>query len=79
MADVLSRAARHRGVLLTSDADRYLVFAQAVNTATDTLCLGENLLSAEYTEDWRDRHIQYLVKGYGCGDAKTNALRAASK
>ncbi len=84
VADVLSRAARHRGVLVTSDADGDLVFTQAANTATDTLRLGENLLSAEYTEDWRDRHSQYLVKGHGgggghAGDANTNALRAAPK
>ncbi|WP_334468793.1 phage baseplate assembly protein [Arsenophonus sp. PmNCSU2021_1] len=84
VADVLSRAARHRGVLVTSDAAGDLVFTQAANTPTDTLRLGDNLLSAEYSEDWRDRYRQYLIKGHGsgggqAGDANTNALRAAPK
>lgn len=84
VADVLSWAERHRGVLVTSNADGDLVFTQAANTPTDTLRLGENLLSTEYTEDWRDRHSQYLFKGHGgggghAGDANTNELRAALK
>lgn len=84
VADVLSRAARHRGVLVTSNTAGDLVFTQADKSATDTLRLGDNLLSADYTEDWRDRFSQYLIKGHGggggkAGDAKTNALRAAPK
>lgn len=51
VADVLSRAARHRGVLVTSNAAGDLVFTQADKSATDTLRLGDNLLSADYTED----------------------------
>lgn len=84
VSDALTRAARHRGVLVTSNADGDLVFTQAGSRQTDTLTLGQNLLAAGYTDDWRNRYSEYLVKGHGGGgghrgDAKMAALLAAPK
>ncbi|HAX5206068.1 TPA: phage tail protein [Escherichia coli] len=71
VADALSRAARHRGVLVTSNAEGDLVFTQAGETATDTLTLGENLLEADFTDDRRNRYSEYLVKGHGRGGGQS--------
>ncbi|EDW8121427.1 phage tail protein [Salmonella enterica subsp. enterica serovar Sundsvall] len=84
VGDALTRAARHRGVLVTSNADGDLVFTRAGNQQTDTLELGKNLLDADFTDDWRNRYSEYLVKGHGGGgghqgDAKAAALLAAPK
>ncbi|EHJ0339223.1 phage tail protein [Salmonella enterica] len=84
VSDALTRAARHRGVLVTSNADGDLVFTQAGNQQTDTLELGKNLLDADFTDDWRNRYSEYLVKGHGGGgghkgEAKAAALLAAPK
>ncbi|WP_048797117.1 MULTISPECIES: phage baseplate assembly protein [Serratia] len=84
VSDALTKAARHRGVLVTSNAVGDLVFTQASSSRTDTLTLGDNLLSADYTDDWRNRYSQYLIKGHSGGgghnsNAKTAALLAAPK
>ncbi|EBG0124369.1 phage tail protein [Salmonella enterica subsp. enterica] len=84
VSDALTRAARQRGVLATSNADGDLVFTQAGNQQTDTLELGKNLLDADFTDDWRNRYSEYLVKGHGGGgghrgEAKAAALLAAPK
>ncbi|EJD1356223.1 phage tail protein [Salmonella enterica] len=84
VGDALTRAARHRGVLVTSNADGDLVFTQAGNQQTDTLELGKNLLDADFSDDWRNRYSEYLVKGHGGGgghkgEAKAAALLAAPK
>lgn len=84
VSDALTRAARHRGVLVTSNAGGDLVFTQAGNQQTDTLTLGGNLLDADFTDDWRNRYSEYLVKGHGGGgghkgEAKAAALLAAPK
>lgn len=84
VSDTLARAARHRGVLVTSNAEGDLVFTQAGNVQTDTLTLGENLLGCDYSVDWRNRFSEYQIKGHSGGggkkgDAKTAALIAAPK
>lgn len=84
VSDALTRAARHRGVLVTSNADGDLVFTQAGNQQTDMLVLGKNLLDVDFTDDWRNRYSEYLVKGHGGGgghrgEAKAAALLAAPK
>ncbi|EBS4105238.1 phage tail protein [Salmonella enterica subsp. enterica] len=84
VSDALTRAARHRGVLVTSNAGGDLVFTQAGTQQTDTLELGKNLLDADFTDDWRNRYSEYLVKGHGGGgghkgEAKAAALLAAPK
>ncbi|MDF9346399.1 hypothetical protein OH693_08175 [Escherichia coli] len=40
-----------------------LVFSRAASTATDELVLGENLLTLDFEEDFRDRFSEYTVKG----------------
>lgn len=66
--EALVRASRARGVLMTSNAAGELVFSRAASTATDELVLGENLLTLDFEEDFRDRFSEYTVKGY----ARTN-------
>ncbi|MDF9346379.1 contractile injection system protein, VgrG/Pvc8 family [Escherichia coli] len=66
--EALVRASRARGVLMTSNAAGKLVFSRAASTATDELVLGENLLTLDFEEDFRDRFSEYTVKGY----ARTN-------
>ncbi|MCV3058349.1 phage baseplate assembly protein [Escherichia coli] len=62
--EALVRASRARGVLMTSNAAGELVFSRAASTATDELVLGENLLTLNFEEDFRDRFSEYTVKGY---------------
>ncbi|HDK0627789.1 TPA: baseplate protein [Escherichia coli] len=62
--EALVRASRARGVLMTSNAAGDLVFSRAASTATDELVLGENLLTLDFEEDFRDRFSEYTVKGY---------------
>ncbi|MCZ5437282.1 contractile injection system protein, VgrG/Pvc8 family [Escherichia coli] len=62
--EALVRASAHRGVLMTSNAAGELVFSRAASTATDELVLGENLLTLDFEEDFRDRFSEYTVKGY---------------
>ncbi|GDM77684.1 phage baseplate assembly protein [Escherichia coli] len=66
--EALVRASRARGVLMTSNAAGELVFSRAASTATDELVLGENLLTLDFEEDFRERFSEYTVKGY----ARTN-------
>ncbi|KDY55832.1 phage baseplate assembly protein [Escherichia coli] len=67
VADALTRAARHRGVLVTSNADGDLVFTQAGSQQTDRLVLGDNLLDLDHNVDWRGRYSEYRVRGHGRG------------
>lgn len=62
--EALVRASRARGVLMTNNAAGELVFSRAASTATDELVLGENLLTLDFEEDFRDRFSEYTVKGY---------------
>ncbi|EKY5038734.1 phage tail protein [Escherichia coli] len=71
VADALTRAARHRGVLVTSNAAGELVFTQAGSRQTDTLVLGENLLEAIYNDDHRMRYSEYRIRGHGRGGGKS--------
>ena len=73
--DNLSRAARHRGVLLTSNPEGDLVFITAGTKNADTLILGypddeedgkpmgTKILSISTTLSWMDRFSVYCVKG----------------
>ncbi|HHR4726369.1 TPA: phage baseplate assembly protein, partial [Salmonella enterica] len=84
VSDALTRAARHRGVMVTSNADGDLVFTQAGSRQAGTLELGKNLLQADFTDDQRNRYSEYLVKGHGGGgghkgDARMAALLAGPK
>nr|WP_249942233.1 hypothetical protein [Escherichia coli] len=71
MADALTRAARHRGVLVTSNAVGELVFTQAGSKQTDTLVLGENLLEAIYNDDPPYALQRIPNQGHGRGGGKS--------
>ncbi|HGB4962916.1 TPA: phage baseplate assembly protein [Salmonella enterica subsp. enterica serovar Mississippi] len=68
--EALGRAARARGVLITSNAAGDLVFTRADESHSDRLVLGENLLSVDFDEDYRDRFSEYTVKGHGRANGK---------
>lgn len=68
--EALGRAARTRGVLITSNAAGDLVFTRADESHSDRLVLGENLLSVDFDEDYRDRFSEYTVKGHGRSNGK---------
>ena len=68
--EALGRASRARGVLMTSNAAGELVFTQADSTQTDRLVLGQNLLSIEFDEDYRNRFSEYIVVGHARASGK---------
>jgi prophage tail gpP-like protein len=62
--ECIERAARMRGVLVTTDGSGGLVFTRAGTAhAGVALKLGENLLGASGTFSMRERHSEYRVKG----------------
>jgi prophage tail gpP-like protein len=63
VAEALDRAARFRGLLLTSDGTGNVVFTQAGTTrATTTLAYGRNVMKGERQASWHQRFSQYIVK-----------------
>lgn len=68
--EALGRAARQRGVLMTSNANGELVFTQAGTASAGNLELGQTLLSLNYNNNWQDRFSLYRVCGHhhGGGD-----------
>jgi prophage tail gpP-like protein len=68
--EALGRAARARGVLITSNPAGELVFTHADDTHTDRLALGDSLLTLSLEEDNRDRFSEYIVKGYARANGK---------
>lgn len=61
--EALGRAARMRGVLMTSTASGDLLFTQAGTTSAGKLELGKTLLRIQYTKSWQDRFSLYRVVG----------------
>ena len=61
--DTLSKAARHKGVLVTSDVNGNLVFTDPGDKLVGELTLGKNLLEIELNDDWTQRFSLYRVIG----------------
>ncbi|QHM71677.1 hypothetical protein C7M51_01968 [Mixta intestinalis] len=76
--EALGRAARARGVLMTTNAAGDLVFTHADAAYSDTLVLGDNLLELDYNEDFRDRFSEYRVVGHGRASGKTGDTQTAA-
>lgn len=77
--ECIERAARMRGVLITSNASGALVLSRAGTTHTGaTIALGKNLLGASGTFTTRDRFSNYLVKGAMPGTDLTSPEQHAS-
>lgn len=73
--EALGRAARMRGVLMTSNADGDLVFTQAGTASAGSLELGKTLLSLDYNHSWHDRFSLYkVVGGHACGGSTGDAI-----
>ena len=82
--DNLSKIARHKGVLVTSDVDGNLLFTEPSNKQVGNLTLGENLLELEQTDSWLQRFSLYRVigdaeQGGAKGDTKTKNKAAKGK
>lgn len=61
--DTLSKCARHKGVLVTSDVDGNLVFTNPSKTKVSDLVLSHNLLSLEVMDSWAQRYSLYRIIG----------------
>ncbi|WP_370429590.1 phage baseplate assembly protein [Actinobacillus pleuropneumoniae] len=82
--DNLSKIARHKGVLVTSDVDGNLLFTEPSDKQVGNLTLGENLLELEQTDSWLQRFSLYRVigdaeQGGAKGDTKTKNRGAKGK
>lgn len=61
--DTLTKAARHKGVLVTSDVQGNLVFTEPSSEPKGELILGQNILELELTDSWANRFSLYRVIG----------------
>lgn len=61
--DTLSKLARHKGVMVTSDVEGNLVFTDPSKDVVGELTLGDNLLTLELNDDWSQRFSLYRVLG----------------
>lgn len=73
--DTLTKAARHKGVLVTSDVNGNLVFTEPSTEPVGELILGQNLLELELTDSWANRFSQYRV----IGDAEQGGEKGSGK
>lgn len=77
--EALDRAARMRGVLLTTAPNGSLVFTRAGSARSSTvLRYGVNILSGEFNEDTSGRFSKYVVKTQATGDDDFSGEQAAS-
>lgn len=77
--DTLSKLARHKGVMLTSDVEGNLVFTDPSKTVAGELTLGQNLLELELNDDWSNRFSLYRVIGDAeQGGEKGNSSQSSS-
>ncbi len=64
----IDRLLKQRQLLATDDSDGALVFIKpGTRSATTALVLGQNILTADYPNDWKDRYSTYTCKGQGSG------------
>lgn len=77
--DTLSKLARHKGVMITSNTDGDLVFTDPSKTVVADLTLGENLLELDVSDDWSNRFSEYRVIGDAeQGGEKGNSSKAGN-
>ncbi|WP_150538975.1 phage baseplate assembly protein [Actinobacillus vicugnae] len=82
--DNLSKIARHKGVLVTSDVNGNLLFTEPSTTHVGELTLGVNLLELEQNDSWHQCFSLYRVigdaeQGGEKGDTKTKNKAASGK
>lgn len=73
--DTLTKAARHKGVLVTSDVQGNLVFTEPSSEPKGELILGQNILELELTDSWANRFSLYRV----IGDAEQGGEKGSTK
>ncbi|HAS4439637.1 TPA: phage tail protein, partial [Vibrio cholerae] len=77
--ELLSRLARQRGVLLTSDAFGNLVITRASKQrAGFSLVLGQNVKAARGRFSWRNRYSNFIVKASGAAFGQWDSSPAQS-
>lgn len=77
--EILARAARQRGVVLTSDVYGNLVFTGAGKKNISILTLGDNIKNLCITRSWRDRFSLYRVIGDCAGGAIWGETQTATQ
>lgn len=76
----IDRAAKHRGVLLTTDGTGVLIITSASKKSLGiTLQRGVNILSANAEDNAEQRFSEYIVKGQAAGDDDTNGEAVTSQ
>lgn len=74
----IDRAARMRGMLVTTDGTGKLKLTRAgIIQATDSLIEGVNVIDGELDYSWKERYSEIIVKGQGKGDATTYGDKVA--
>lgn len=59
----LARAARHRGIIITSNPDGDLVFTKAGAQSIAVLSLGKEIQRLQTTQSWAERFSLYRIQG----------------
>ncbi len=83
--DNLSRAARHRGVIITSNATGDLVFITAASQSVASLVLGKStgigikILSLDTSLSWQERFSVYRVKGASAAGGQWGETQTATQ
>lgn len=76
--EAIERLARFRGLLAVSTAAGGVAFVKpGQRRANFTLRQGETLISAQASDDGRDRFSRYVVKGQSAGDDDVNGVDAS--
>lgn len=74
----IDRAARQRGMLVTTDGTGRLILTRASTVkGAGRLVQGENILEGELELSWKERFSEITVKGQGKGDATTFGAKVA--
>lgn len=78
--ECIQRAAKMRGLFLTSDAGRNILISRAGPTRTSSMLVyGQNVLRANASRRFAERHSEYLIKSQNAGDDTWYAEDASSK
>ena len=77
--ELLARAARQRGILMTSDVYGNLVFTSAGEKNIAILTLGDNIKNLSITRSWRERFSLYRVLGDSAAGAIWGETQTAAQ
>jgi prophage tail gpP-like protein len=76
--ETIDRAARMRGVLVTTDGTGRLLLTRASTVKSGaSLVEGENVLYGEFETSWKERYSEIIVKGQGKGNETEYGAKVA--